>query len=421
MRRLQLIRGCLLVAAAALLVLCCAYVGFFLILTLLESNLQLGPPSVALIVGALALLSAIHASLQFRDDAIGAWRQLAFPLLILTALFLWIFRDTPRLGLLSLGSTLCMLVLVDLLGRGLRPVVSRLPRLGRTALWLMALALFCLPMGNAMLDRTFLGTFSLPLSFDAFSLRPNTVYEINDAGYRGPLIDRTQVLEPRLLCLGDSATFGTNVGFNRSYPARTIELLHDKGLDRAGLINLAMPAGHLGQQLVRYQESTWWKPQYVTIMVGIHYQQYENIEHLQPHNECLNSIRALVAFGGFLARSLTVDRDQARDLDKVIGWKAALTALVQKIRADGAIPILIIYPSPELISELREFETDLAQRQGVAIIDPTQHFTNSPETMLFSDAVHPTPLGHELIAVKLAELLFRLESKLQIKADETGR
>ena len=64
----------------------------------------------------------------------------------------------------------------------------------------------------------------------------------NSQGYRGPEFPDT-VSHPRILCVGDSVTFGWGVTFDESYPARLSKLL---GVD---VINVGVPAlkpDHMG-------------------------------------------------------------------------------------------------------------------------------------------------------------------------------
>lgn len=79
----------------------------------------------------------------------------------------------------------------------------------------------------------------------------------NGQGHRGAevLRERTPDLAPRIVCVGDSHTFGTGVNQLQSWPARLADVLHASGLPGAQVINLGVPGYDTVQEAIWLQRA----------------------------------------------------------------------------------------------------------------------------------------------------------------------
>jgi hypothetical protein len=92
-----------------------------------------------------------------------------------------------------------------------------------------------------------------------------------------------------------------------------------------------------------------------------------------------------------------------------------LTSFADRIRADGATPILVVMPPAEIIAEERDGRPkryqpllDEMKRHGVAVADVTDALAARAHTVPVSDLMgfqHYSPLANEIVAEELARQL----------------
>ncbi|MDP8254549.1 MAG: GDSL-type esterase/lipase family protein [Candidatus Alcyoniella australis] len=260
---------------------------------------------------------------------------------------------------------------------------------------------------------------------------PNPGWHVNAQGFRGDSLKRDKPADTlRVLCLGDSCTFGLGpdggVPWDRTYPQLLATLLAEKmsGV-RVETINAGVP-GYSSFQGLRYLESELlaYKPDVVTAYFGIN-DSYEarcfpdrDQRVLDRVPQAVGGVQRLLRHSRFylllgsLVRGLRVRDSELRpgaeylervEPDQYRGNIAAMRELGRRhgfqllpiqalyLDGDGAIHGLQEWSAPGALSWADQAR-ELADR-GEAVIYPAP------------DNVHPTVAGHALLARLLAECL----------------
>lgn len=289
----------------------------------------------------------------------------------------------------------------------------------------------------------------------------------NRDGHRGPVWpERPQESDPLVACFGDSVTFGFRVSNGETYPAQLQKALRQHGLENAQVINHGIP-GYSSFQGSRLMESVLGEhsPDVVVISYGANDLEVDltsdrekgiHGEHLVTRIKLLLSKLALVQWLG-------PDRQKRSTDNSTEPWprrvsfaetEENLKNMVRMARNKGARVILLnsvfVVPAyrelleriareegatfvdgPELMraaladiergtrfekdrNRLDDFwDTELEQYRQV-YYDPIfyQNLFNDPVwrgllRYLMVEPVHPGPLGHRILADRLAEMILR--------------
>lgn len=292
---------------------------------------------------------------------------------------------------------------------------------------------------------------------------------INEEGYRGPLrsFDRTPGVL-RIVTLGDSSTFGHSVRYEESYTAQLERELTERGVKVevicAGVIGHSILQGQQRyQQLVRK-----FKPDAVVIAYGAINEHIPGPGALSDDEKIVNSferadydddlktkIRRLRIghFAAWIADSIVepetieeaVDQGKLRrQHNKGYGlptwpgirhvepkrFKQAIAEFHALVTEDGAQPIFISMPrrleKEETNPILRRYTNKILQHcesTGAPLIDARTLFQDNeraghPASDLLVDHVHPNPIGHGMIAEKLADTVQQLQREKGLKPRE---
>ena len=175
--------------------------------------------------------------------------------------------------------------------------------------------------------------------------------------------------EVRILCVGDSHTYGVGVAPEESYPAQLEQVLRARGV-RARVVNAGVPGQNSGQVREQLQAKLdEYHPQVVVIWVGANNQWLPLDDAGAPAPRWTDGIRLFRLARLLFSRIEGVSGDFRRDLDvananhgettQQLGTgkrqlrsvevtaditKQDLGPIVAQIRAAGATPVLLTYP-----------------------------------------------------------------------------
>jgi lysophospholipase L1-like esterase len=289
--------------------------------------------------------------------------------------------------------------------------------------------------------------------------------KINGLGLRGhePLPEADGDAGLRVVCLGDSFTFGWGVEDNETFPVLVEEAL-DAAIDEpVDVINCGAPGYNTYQEHQLYKKlMAPLNPDYVVIswyMNDLDPMSFGTTGTLAPLDHPL----AGTALLDYWSRNLRLkiiglpkfefegfDQAAAMEMKKVydqlIGgglWKDSsteaarpfidrnlgdLTALLDTIEADGAVPIVVVFPTvgqmddlikskaedtPEAYAEMRTKRTfamskvtELAQKRGVATVDLMDAYLESKVRPYGAvDLSHPSAHGQRIAAEAITAAL----------------
>jgi lysophospholipase L1-like esterase len=184
------------------------------------------------------------------------------------------------------------------------------------------------------------------------------VLSINDEGRRGPRLDPAR--RRRLVCLGDSSTFGIwsgggsdleDIRFD-NYPALLARSMERAGYDSWQVVNAGVPGSHAGHSLrILRREILSLEPEIVTLRVGVNDHARSRLPwYDDPESAPLR--RLFYGLGGsriFLLaieahHRLTRDPDTPRRMMSVDAFRQALEAIVAESRTHGIHLLLMDYP-----------------------------------------------------------------------------
>lgn len=201
-----------------------------------------------------------------------------------------------------------------------------------------------------------------------------------------------------VVCLGDSVTKGVRPGVK---PQETFTALLEAGLREQGLrvkcLNAGIGGNRTDQGLARLEKDVLaHKPALVTIMFGLN--------------------------------DSWIDADRTEPRLAVDAYRQNLTQIVRRVRQAGAVPLVMTsnpaiapqYP-PERNANLQRYinaARQVARKERAPLVDLYQRFAElaiggRDLNELFTDAMHPNPRGHRLIANML---LPRVAAQLKKRA-----
>lgn len=283
--------------------------------------------------------------------------------------------------------------------------------------------------------------------------------KINPDGFRGPLMveqKRPGVL--RIATLGDSSTFGYDVGYADTYSGQLQVQLEQRGIP-CEVLNAGVVGFTVRQGLERYRELV--RPFRPDVVIAAFGAVNDSLDALQsiPDKE---KIALQVRLGGFwtqvrisvrkelrtahliakLADSSRAENSRERDRifqkelleDRMrrssgqVDWPgrrrvplddfaACLEELAAAVRQDGARLILLSMPRKPvaeaempILTEYSKTLVETGARLGVPVVDGRSAFARSVGQGqrvgdLFVDHYHPSPNGHRVLAAALAKEL----------------
>lgn len=358
-----------------------------------------GPWTIVAVVALnIAIIAVMRFLAAFRYEADVSLR--CFILLIIGGLAnFWITLGLLP-ALIAIAPVCAVLFVARLLGRVSRfEPTSMTPRLAMNAYAAVALVYF-IPIANLMTDHTLMGTVDVDCVNERCvrSLRPGTVYGVNQDRYRGP-IARTQAegADPRLLFLGDSSTFGFGVRYEDTYPALTRAMLRGNGFPNAEVLNAAVPGHTEAENIVRLRKYAHWRPTHVFIMGGWH---FRNMSRPIDESELMTRLRLVrgIVFLGALTTHQMFQTEPKPEDQSLRLWAIAVSDLIAQIVRNGGVPVLLEYPAPDTNEGIVASEANLAALHHVPFIRLRERFAASSEAALLFDRCHPNDVGNRIIA-----------------------
>lgn len=293
-----------------------------------------------------------------------------------------------------------------------------------------------------------------PVDGLGFEMVPNQVgyttasrATINALGLRGPELRAAGAHARRVLCLGDSITFGVGVDDDAPYPRQLEQLLAGAWPgERAEVLNAGVQRYFTYQELDQLRK-LWpvLRPQVVTLGVypndigerpaSISAREYENEREMAASSfrrrfpllyRLIKSSAAVeLAKNVYLSRTAgesTVSRAfagqaSARDERRWSGFERELTAFAELSRTLGFMPVVVAVPArPQIRQDLPQSlyprrVLDAAHRLGLAATSPVDRFTASlrggADPYLPWDD-HLSEVGHRLVAEALRDEILRV-------------
>jgi len=257
----------------------------------------------------------------------------------------------------------------------------------------------------------------------------------------------------RIVCFGDSITFGEDLPYAQTYPAVLANLLKQRSADPDIVVINSGIRGHTSVQgLARLERDVlWYKPHVVLIAFGINDGKLGHwpLDPIRERAMCDDSLRARAAtllHHSHLWRTL---RARTRRLLRRLGWQEptvrtrtghelqprvsrqgfeiAQRRLVSRIRRSDHATLLLMTTTPvteafndgqgpvqhkrqlAVYGEYNQVVKDVAAQHGACVIDLYGAFTDRPQTdlasLLSADGVHLTPAGEHLIATNVWQAL----------------
>ncbi len=234
----------------------------------------------------------------------------------------------------------------------------------------------------------------------------------------------------RVVCVGDSNTFGVYFPRTASYPARLEAVLDGiSGADQWSVIQAGRPGRSTGDVLRNLPELLGrLAPQYVLVLAGINdrwnhpEQDGAFVRFFARHLRVITVARMIATQQQF--ERLDEDRtDPARTpaLSSTLEEEALrilvrdnLARIARLVRAAGATPLFLTYPAPEPPSVTPNAAIrDAAKQEAVTLVEIDQLFarqlTQRPyDELLIPNDFHPKPAGYELMARGAARALLAL-------------
>jgi len=261
-----------------------------------------------------------------------------------------------------------------------------------------------------------------------YRLRPDTLmfnaYRINRLGYRGPDVDAIKPPDTlRIVCTGDSSTFGMGVADDETWPARLADMLEVllEGARHVEVINAAVP-GYSTEQNRRQVERDLLALQPDVLIVcptaqndlrwqvnagdaaaldgNTHWRRLLDQSHL------LRLVR-----GGGLRDAFHVsgrrdpDTPGARPRVTPAEFEANLQRMSEAALEHNVLPVLLVTEHSEwresidpAIDASEDTVVRIADESGALAADAREAFAGYAPYPMFSDGIHFTELGQQLVA-----------------------
>jgi len=282
-----------------------------------------------------------------------------------------------------------------------------------------------------------------------WSLRPNLarsyrgqLLRTNSLGLRGPEVGPKAPGERRILLLGESTTFGFGVGEDETYAAR-LQALLDEQPGRHSVVNAGVPAYTLFQSTIYLAERGLALEPDVVAIYHLANDFLPTTYRDSAHGQ-LGTSRSDAELHAFY-RSLWIDRllrysaifragsrawarwrtalaqreiaaDPTHSREQIL-WTPAhfphaypvrvrpeerreLLARLLALSREHGFQLVIIHPVYRDVPGHDALLVDFSREHGLVLVDGLAVFDASgiPRALLFSDALHPVPRGHRLLA-----------------------
>jgi len=215
---------------------------------------------------------------------------------------------------------------------------------------------------------------------------------------------------PRLVCLGDSVTFGWNIPYKKSYPYLLEEILKEQ-YPEIMVINSGIGGETIVDGLARLDSSVlYYEPQAVIISFGLNdgFIIKDDIPDQNEGQEELNKTDGLLTDENTYHNNISIDV-----------FADTYSLLIEKLFAKGII-VLIMGPNPIITGSIWEnpdiasiqeesyilynqTAMDIAEDYGIIFVDLQEAFiAGNMDVLLQSDGIHPNEAGLALISEKLS-------------------
>ncbi len=260
--------------------------------------------------------------------------------------------------------------------------------------------------------------------------------EVNELGLRGHLPRGPKhPSDMRIVCVGDSCTFGSEVELAAAYGPRLERALQDRWPDRRVEVVLAALPGYSTWQNRRLleQHATRLLPDYAVLYCGAWNDYVAAIaesDRARAQASWLARTRLARLWGAPRAHEhaqvlAAFSRDEAPNGRRVPlpDFAANLRAMIELLRATGARVCVVVPPLPAATRVLhpvaadyhavvtkvaRELNTDLVDGAALLSAAESAHASATPApgdaSLCFHDWVHPSAYGHRLLAEALVPL-----------------
>jgi lysophospholipase L1-like esterase len=243
--------------------------------------------------------------------------------------------------------------------------------------------------------------------------------------------------EVRILCVGDSHTYGVGVSPDESYPAQLERLLRERGV-RARVVNAGVPGQNSGQLRERLPSKlAEHRPHVVLVWVGANNQWLPTgDEAARPAERVWSRLRLARLARLLFTRHEGVTGDFRRDLDQAVAQyghvpqelgrpgrplrsievtadltRTDLGPIIALVRQANALPVLLTYPVPlgPLLTAIDRAIVDAGAATRTRVIDLHQmarrHMPRVPK--LLQPDMHPTARFYRAIGWEIARTFLR--------------
>lgn len=269
-------------------------------------------------------------------------------------------------------------------------------------------------------------------------LTPFTI-QTNSSGLRmaRPLPEKKEGL--RIICMGNSCTFGWGVNRDETYPRQLEKLIVSRmGITGVEVWNAGIP-GYTSDQGVRFfeKEVSRWDPDILVLSFGFNDSRLAAMSDRELHNRRKSPIGRVVATVSrwrlyrFLESVIRQDDDmpeaRPRNGPRVSAedYGRNLGRVIDEAKAGGITPVLLALVMPE---DYRREIGRVAERKGVLLAAPIPSVLSvgealsrgeippgygeldlpaglagsDPRSTVFGDPIHPNALGNYMVAMQIA-------------------
>jgi len=232
----------------------------------------------------------------------------------------------------------------------------------------------------------------------------------------------------RVVCIGDSCTYGTSVRYEDSYGVRLESMLQEAFPSRCvESILLAVPGySTLQNRLLSERYLVELQPDVTVLYCGAwnDYLPAVSMTDAERHARSTSAAPRLLRLASSmlepaplpeaeLKRAFSEGRAPRGRRVPLDEFRANLEAMVALAAAGGGQVVLVLPPLPAeteqrypVSLDYRAAVRDVARGRGLPLVDAPARFAAAAEaTELFEDWVHPTVAGHQLIASALMSLV----------------
>jgi lysophospholipase L1-like esterase len=274
----------------------------------------------------------------------------------------------------------------------------------------------------------------------------------NSLGFRGPVFQKKKPQDTfRIVCMGDSCTMGWQVVDDRTYCAVLAHLLQRSFSKHVETINAGV-LGYATSQGLHQLRTKILALRPDLVIASYNWNDHSHAIHMEgsrPDRDLPKHLSRIIRLKMFLSNLRIIQCLEAL----VANFRQPADEMDDVQNGTGSVPNVLRVPIEDYIQNWMEFISvakqnhitlvlmtqpykhtkkqdpaiqflqqkqkeynraliQIALNTGTPCVDPTSDFhAHGKPGELFSSIVHPTELGHELIAKKLAETIVDLQSK----------